>query len=105
MIDAIDHQEKILSHRTLLSFGLVCGALIFSITSFFLTFTGFYYVIIALKWGAGLTALALAFNTVNILRKKNLEPSTLTQAAYASFILSVLCLSWLLCTSLVLAIL
>lgn len=105
MTNPIDYQEKMLSNRTILSFGLVFSALIFSITSFFLTFTGFYYVIVALKWGTGFAALALAFNTVNILRKKTLDPSTLTQAAYAALILSVLCLPWLLCTSLVLAVL
>ncbi|BAU26684.1 hypothetical protein DFP93_11876 [Aneurinibacillus soli] len=104
-MSTIDQQEKMLSNRTIISLGLVFSALIFSVASFLLTFTGFYYVTVILKWGAGLTALALAFHTVNILRKKNLEPSTLTQAAYASLTLSVLCLSWLLGTSIVLAVL
>lgn len=105
MVDTVDQQEKTLSSRTLLSFCFVSGALLFSIASFFLIFTGFYYAMVALKWGAGLAALALAFHTVRTLKKKNIEPSFLVNPAYSSLILSVLCLAWLFFTSGVLAVL
>ena len=100
-----DEQEKALSSRTILSFGFVSGALLFSIASFLLTCTGFYYAIVMLKWGAGIAAFTLALHTVKTLKKKNNGPSFLIKSAYSSLILSVLCISWLFFTSIVLAVL
>ncbi|GEN32858.1 hypothetical protein [Aneurinibacillus danicus] len=101
----VDLIEKKVSARTLISLLLVFCSLLFSLLSFFSSFTSYGTLLVFLEWGTVLTGLVLAASTIAPIRKYLAHNSFFLELSITTIVLACLDLIWIMFTSYILSIL